>query len=154
MDLNTARKVLHSIKPTVIDLFNMTANQYIYAGDAGIDLFHQLINCLIADIQNLTIAEVNDVFACVLFKGHGRDKTSDRSFRTISTCPIFAKGLDAYVRILNIEKWNEDQAETQYQGEGRSHELAALLLTEAIQFGMYDAKKNNLCLIFRCKISF
>ena len=41
--------------------------------------------------------------------------------------------------MLNIEMWNSQQAETQYQGEGSSHELAALLLTEAIQYSLFTA---------------
>ena len=43
------------------------------------------------------------------------------------------KGLDIYIRDLHKEKWNRQQADTQYQGEGSVHELAALLVTEVIQ---------------------
>ena len=71
----------------------------------------------------------------------GKDKTSDRSYRTISTCPVVAKALDLYIRDLNINSWNQNQAETQFQGEGSSHELAAVLLTEAIQHSLYTLKQ-------------
>ena len=63
----------------------------------------------------------------------------DTSYRTISTCPLVAKGLDIYVRELAIEKWNNLQADTQYQGEGSSHDLASLLVTEAIQHSRYHS---------------
>ena len=78
------------------------------------------------------IDELNTIYACVLYKGHKKDKTSDRSYRTISTCPLVAKGLNMYVRELSIEGWNDEQAVNQFQGEGSSHELAALLLTETL----------------------
>ena len=47
--------------------------------------------------------------------------------------------MDIYLRILNNKLWNSQQAETQYQGEGSSHELAALLLTEAIQHSLFSS---------------
>ena len=50
---------------------------------------------------------------------------------------MVAKALDLYICDLNILSWNEDQAETQFQGEGSSHELAAVLLTEAIQHFLF-----------------
>ena len=45
------------------------------------------------------------------------------------------------VRELSIDDWKADKAETQYQAEGSSHELASLLLTECIQHSLYSAKK-------------
>ena len=80
------------------------------------------------------------MYAVIIYKGHNKDKSSDRSYRTISTCPLLAKALDSYVRQLNISKWNLAKAPTQYQGEGSSHELAAVLLTEVIQYSLYTAK--------------
>ena len=69
--------------------------------------------------------------------GHSKDKTLARSYRTISTCPLVAKGLDIFLRDLNLDKWNSHQAPTQYLGDGSSHELAALLLTETIQYSKH-----------------
>ena len=76
----------------------------------------------------------------ILFKGHGKDKESDRSCRTISTCPLLAKALDSYIGELYSDGWANVQAETQFQGAGSSHELAGLLLTEVIQFSLYSLK--------------
>ena len=42
-----------------------------------------------------------------------------------------------YIKDLFIDQWNASQAQTQYQGEGSSHELASLLLTESIQESLY-----------------
>ena len=50
-----------------------------------------------------------------------------------------AKGLDLYVRDIFIDDWNSVQADTQYQGEGSSHELASLLITEVIQHSKYTS---------------
>ena len=76
----------------------------------------------------------------MLFKSHNKDKTSDRSYRTISSCPVVAKALDLYIRDLKIDDWNLNQAETQFQGEGSCHELAAVLLTETIQHSLFSLK--------------
>ena len=73
---------------------------------------------------------------------------------THSTCPLVAKGLDLYVRDLNIDTWNSDQAETQFQGEGSSHELAAILLTESIQHSLHVAKKPLFALYLDAKSAF
>ena len=129
--------LLQRMKPEVNDFFGITANHYNYAGPAGWLHFHLLLNCLLNDVNNTSISEINVVYAVILFKGHGKEKTSDRSYRTISTCPMVAKALDLYIRDLNILSWNKDQARTQFQGEGSSHELADVLLTETIQHSLY-----------------
>ena len=133
--------LLGRLKSDVNDVYGITPNHYNYAGPAGWLHFHLLLNCLLNDVNNTDIIEVNTAYACILFKGHGKEKTSDRSYRTISTCPVIAKALDLYIRDLNISSWNSDQAETQFQGEGSSHELAAILLTETIAHSLFTLKK-------------
>ena len=88
------------------------------------------MNKLINEISSTTIEEFNSTYACMLYKGHHKDKSSSRAYRTISTWPVLAKGIDMYVCDLSKEAWKKDQSETQFQGEGSSHELAAVLLTE------------------------
>ena len=129
-----ALNLLHRLKPDVPDFFSITPNHYLYAGPAGIRHFTLLVNVLLTDVSCMDISEVNRAYACVLFKGHNKDKTSASSYRTISTCPVVAKALDLHIRDLHIKEWNSDQADTQFQGEGSSHELAALLLSECIEF--------------------
>ena len=123
------------------DFYSITAKHYTNAGPAGIKHFQLLLNTFLIDVSLLTITEINRVFATILFKGHQKDKTSDRSYRTISICPLVAKGLDLHIKDINMKKWSEDQADTQYQGEGSSHELAALLLTKTIQFSLFNIKQ-------------
>ena len=65
-----------------------------------------------------------------------KDKNSDRSYRTISTCPLIAKSLDLYIRDLYQDLWDDCTAATQYQATGSSHELASLLVTEVIQYSL------------------
>ena len=125
--------ILVKLKPAVNDLYSITASHYINAGREGFLHFNFLLNSLITDINNISLPEINSVYAVVLYKGHYKDKTSARSYRTISTCPILAKSLDTYTRLLNLDKWKSQQASTQFQGQGSSHELASLLLTEVIQ---------------------
>ena len=133
--------ILMKMKADVNDFFGLTPNHYIYAGPAGWSHFHFLLSILIDNVNNTDIEEVNTVYACILFKGHGKEKTSDRSYRTISTCPVTAKALDLYVRDTNIEAWNHHQPDCQFQGEGSSHELASLLITECIQHSLYQLKQ-------------
>jgi hypothetical protein len=133
-------RLIQRMKQTVNDVFGITVNHYAYAGPSGWKHFNLLLNILLSDINNTTIEEVNTVHACILFKGHKKDKTSDRSYRTISSCPIVAKALDLYIRDLHIDDWNLNQAESQFQGEGSCHELAAVLLTETIQHSLFSLK--------------
>ena len=52
-----------------------------------------------------------------------------------------AKATDLYLRDLFHHQWDERQATTQYQGRGSNHEMAALLVTEVIQYSLNVAKK-------------
>ena len=54
---------------------------------------------------------------------------------------MVAKGLDIYVKDIIKTKLNEDLSDVQFQGEGSSHELAAVLLTETIQHSLYSLKQ-------------
>ena len=58
------------------------------------------MNCVISDVNNATIEELNTALGLILYKGHKKDKNSDRSYRTISTCPFIAKAIDLYLRDL------------------------------------------------------
>ena len=133
------------MKKNVSDVHGMTINHYYLAGPAGWKHFFLLLNTLLSDVNNTDISEINTVYACILFEGHTKDTCSDRSYRTISSCPVVANGLDLYIRDQNIDSWNLDQADTQFQGEGSSHELASVLLTEIIQYALFTLKPPSLC---------
>ena len=147
-------EILKSIRKNVNDFCSITALHYINAGQAGYDHFHFILNTVISNVNLAGITELNTIYACVLYKGHGKEKTSDRSYRTISTCPLLAKGLDIYVRDLSLDAWNDQQAPTQFQGEGMSHELAALLLTETIQHSLNVTKLPVFALFLDAKSAF
>ena len=86
------------------------------------------MNALISNVNISGAAELNTIFASVLFKGHGKNIEDAKSYRTISTCPVLAKALDIYLRDLSCNEWTNQQADTPYQGQHMSHELASLLL--------------------------
>ena len=115
LTLEKTRKILHSLKKNVNDFFSITALHYINAGDPGIEHFHFLLNALIENVNLSGLQELNTVYACILYKGHQKDRSLARSYRTISTCPILTKALDVYVKELSFETWAQHQAETQYQ---------------------------------------
>ena len=92
---------------------------------------------MITDVNNGAIEELNLALGLILYKGHRKDKNSDRSYRTISTCPLVAKGLDLHLRDLYKDIWDTCTAPTQYQTKGSSHELASLMITEIIQYSLH-----------------
>ena len=138
----------------VSDVYNITPSHFLNAGVAGCRHFHLLLKALLDDVENTTIDEVNTAYACILFKGHSKDRTSSRSYRTISTWPVIAKALDLYIHDLYKFYWNSDKADTQYQGEGRLHELAALLLTESILHSVLTLKEPAYVLYLDARSTF
>ena len=135
-------------------MYSITPNHFIHAGPAGHEHFHHLLRLLISDVNLSSTREVNSVFAKLLYKGHNKDKTSDRSWRTISNCPVLAKALDTHIGDLYGAGWLESQAETQFQGAGRSHTLAALLLTETILISTQHHKQPLYSLFLDAKSCF
>ena len=154
ISLKASTDILHGMKPSVSDLSGITPLHYINAGVAGSVHFNLLLNIFILEVNNFSIQELNSVYALLLYKGHNKDRTLDSSYRTISTCPILAKGLDMYVRKLSITKWNSVQADTQCQGEESSHELASLYITEAVQFSKYSSKQPAFLLFLDAQSAF
>ena len=142
------------LKSSVSDQFSITPYHFIHAGQAGLEHFWFLLNILITDVNLCSLDELNTVFACILFKGHGKSKNSSRSYRSISKCPVLARGLDSYIGQLYGEGWQEAQADTQFQGPGSSHSLAALLLTETMQHTMYITKQPLFTIFLDAKSCF
>ena len=149
-----AEKLLLSLKGDVNDLYSITAKHYTNAGSEGLTHFMFILNLIITNINLSSLDYLNSVWAMILYKGHGKNKESDRSYRTISTCPLVSKALDKHVGGLFESGWATAQAETQFQGTGSSHELAALLLTETIQFSLYFKKEPLFCILLDAMSAF
>ena len=141
ISLEKSKALLFKIKKGVRDHYSISVEHYVYAGHEGLLHFNALLNAIIADLNNACIEELNTAHGLIFYKGHRKDKESDRSYRNISSCPFLAKALDVYVRDLCFDLWHYQQADTQYQGAGSSHELASLLLTEVIQHSLFVAKQ-------------
>ena len=149
-----ATEILYSLRPDVNDLYSITARHYVNAGIEGAKHFWFLMNTIIKNVNLFPLPELNSVWAMVLHKGHGKPRDSDRSYRTISTCPLLSKSLDKYIGSMYESGWAAAQAETQFQGPGSSHELAALLLTECIQFSLYSSKTPLFVIMLDAKSAF
>ena len=147
-------QILLRMKPSVSDFWSITPLHFINAGHEGITHFNFLMNAVISEINSTSSKELNTVLALLLHKGHGKSLTSDRSYRTISTCPVVTKALDIYFHDLYIDLWNSTQADTQYQGEGSAHELASLLITESIQHSLLSSHKPVFMLFLDAKSAF
>ena len=137
ISVNNAAKLLTRMKTHVTDIDGITPLHYINAGDEGILHYTALLNALIGEVNNITLEELNTALGIILYKGHRKDKNSDRSYRTISTCPVIAKSLDLYARDLYQDLWEDCTSSTQYLATGSSHELASLLVTELIQYSLH-----------------
>ena len=154
ISLSTSTKILQGMKKSVNDYFSITPAHYLNAGDAGLEHFNHLLNCIIDDINNATVDELNACYALLLHKAHGKSRNLDKAYRTISTCPLLSKALDLYIRQLHEDKWKVCQAETQYQGEGSCHELAALLVTELVQHSIHTLREPAYLLFLDAKSAF
>ena len=142
-----------SIKPDVSDFYSNTANHYLHGGDSALLHFQFLVNTVLDNIELAAIEELNQTHAVILFKGHGKDKNISSSYRTISSCPFTAKAVDVYLGELSKDDWAAKQAVTQFQGEGMSHEMAALLLTSVIHYSI-SLKKVLFVLLLDAKSAF
>ena len=69
-------------------------------------------------------------------------------------CPLLAKSLDLYIGQRYYQDWRAVQAPTQFQGEGSSHELASLLLSEVIRHKMFQDKGPIFALFLDAKSAF
>ena len=154
ISLLDSNKILHRMKANVNDLFSITPTHFINAGKCGLEHFNFLLNCIIDDVNNASVEELNSCYALLLWKGHGKPRTEDNAYRTISTCPMVSKALDIYIHDLHGDKWNSQQAPTQYQGDGSSHDLAALLVTEVIQHSIHTIKKPVYLLFLDARSAF
>ena len=67
-------RILLSLKKEVNDLYIKTALHFINAGEAGLDHFHFIFNTIIENVNLAGVEELNSIYACFLFKGHGKDR--------------------------------------------------------------------------------
>ena len=133
-------KLLRGLRSSVTDYYSLSSLHFLHLGKSGILHFTFLLNSVIDTINCSSIPELNTIWASILHKGHGKDPEIDRSWRTISCCPLLAKALDTYMVELYGAGWMDVQAPTQFQGENSSHELAALCVTEAISHSLHVNK--------------
>ena len=154
ISLEKSTSILHQLKSSVQDIFNITTLHYINAGESGLQHFNFLLNCIIENVNLASVEELNTMYALLLHKGHGKVHTLDKSYRTISTCPLLSKAMDLYIRELHLSKWKLQEAPTQYQGEGSSHELAGLMITEVIRHSCFTLKQPIYLLFLDAKSAF
>ena len=140
LSYSKADELLKKLKPSGVDLYSLTSLHFIHAGAEGLHHLVFIMNRILNNINCSSIEELNSVWATILFKGGGKDVESDRSYRQLSCCPLIAKLIDMYVVELNSDLWSRAQAPTQYQGSGSSHELAALTITETINYSLKVVK--------------
>ena len=154
ISIKKVSELLKKVKPSVNDIFSITARHYLNGGKEALVHLHFILNAIIDNIPNAEIPEINTVHAHILYKGHKKDRNVDSSYRTISTCPFIAKCLDSYIRDLSSDDWDAVKAETQFQGKNLSHEHSAILLTECIQHSKFDLKKPIFALYLDAKSAF
>ena len=154
ISLADGERLLRGLRTSVMDFFSITSLHFLHLGQQGIFHFVFLLNTIINHINSSSVSELNTIWAIILHKGHNKDPESDRSWRTISCCPLIAKALDTYLVELYGDGWSAVQAPTQFQGSNSSHELAALSITEAINHSIYVNKQPVYLLLLDAKSAF
>ena len=154
ISIQQADELLRSLRPSVYDHWNISPSHFLNAGPAGILHFQFLMNSAINEIENTECDELNMAHACILYKGHSKDKTLASSYRTISTCPFLAKALDTYIRSLSVDDWQDGRSEVQFLGPGMGHDLAALLLTESVYHSINIDNKPVFALFLDARSAF
>ena len=154
LSLKDAESLLHSLRPSVCDHWNTSASHYINGGPVALKHYQMLLNIAIENIDFTNVDEINTAHACVLYKGHKKDKTQASSYRNISTCPFLAKSLDTYIRSLSSSDWAMARSSSQFLGTGMSHDLASLLLSESISHSLYTNKKPLFAIFLDARSAF
>ena len=154
ISLQKTKQIVKRIRPSVADYFSITGYHYLHGGDVALEHLHFLLNGILHDLNNMQVDELNIAWACILYKGHSKERSSERSYRTISTCPFISKVLDSYIADLYSSFWNNKTASTQFQRPSSSHELAALALTETVHFSVNTLSKPAFVLYLDAKSAF
>ena len=79
ISMDQSAAILKKVKQNVRDIFNITALHYLKAGSEGLVHYNFLLNAIIADVNNASLDELNLALGLILYKGHRKDKNSDRS---------------------------------------------------------------------------
>ena len=85
ISIDEAEMLLKRLRQDVLDLFSISARHYTAGGQAGLLHFAALLNLLIANVNLTSAEELNSAWAVMLYKGHGKPRSSCRSWRCIST---------------------------------------------------------------------
>ena len=69
----SSTEILISLKSSVNDFYSITASHFVNAGRSGFSHFHFLLAALIQNVNLAGLDELNTIWACILYKGHGKD---------------------------------------------------------------------------------
>ena len=99
ISLSKGEELLRRLRPSVSDYFSITSLHFLHSGKEGLIHFVYLLNQVINDINSSSIPELNTIWAIILYKNGKKDPESDRSWRTISCCPMVFRAMDMYIRV-------------------------------------------------------
>ena len=134
ISLQKTKSIVKSIRPSVADYYSITGFDYLHGGDAALEHLHFLLNGILQDLNNMQVDELNIAWVCILYKGHSKDRSSERSYRTISTCTFISKVLDPYIADLYSSLWDNKTASTQFQRpSSEKSELVVLFIAYIIR---------------------
>ena len=74
ISLSKGEEILRSLKSSVMDLFSVTSLHFLHLGEEGVLHFVFLLNAIISHINSSSVAELNTVWANILFKGGHKDR--------------------------------------------------------------------------------
>ena len=97
ISIEKTNEILTSIRPSVADYASITGYHFRNGGPTAITHLQEVLNAVLDNLAIMDIEPLNTAWACILFKGHGKDRTSSESYRTISSCPFYSWLLDSYI---------------------------------------------------------
>jgi hypothetical protein len=62
---------------------------------------------------------------------------------TRPTCPVVAKAMDLYIRDMNLDTWNQDQADTQFQAGSQSLFAFDVVLRELLIKNLFNINNSS-----------
>ena len=80
------------------DIYKFTVEHLRYSGDATIDLFLQIINLIITNINYLSSNQLNTSVASIVYKGKDKPVYKNKSYHQVCVTPLIARIIDEHLR--------------------------------------------------------
>ena len=74
LSMEDASEILRSMRPDVLDYYSCSPRHLLKLNLLGIQVFRELLNLLISNINLTSLPEVNTAWSIVIYKGHSKQE--------------------------------------------------------------------------------